>query len=467
MSRTLQINPVTRIEGHAKVQIEIGDDNAVSAASLHVLEFRGFEKFVEGMQAELMPTITTRICGTCPHAHHLVAAKCLDKAFGAEPPRPAILLRELLNCGSMIHSHAIHFFALAGPDLFLGIDSAVAKRNLVGLLEAAPELATKALRLRSIGQQIVESVGGRGTHPVTAVAGGMSSGLSPQARDVLKALASEAVTLAKVALSEGKKAIAQRAALLSSLQLSVRDMATVKGANLDLYDGIIRVRRPDKSVAVEFESDKYRDYLFEQALPFSYGKEVRLRDPQDTAAMYRVGPLARINCADAIDTPMANAEMAEFKRNWGDPCDKVALGHYARLIELLYSAEKAAQLVGDDEIASPHIRAPFSGTPQRAVAHVEAPRGVLIHDYDIDAQGIVRAANFVVATQHNISCINATIRDAAAKFMDQGDQKLLDGVEFSIRCYDPCLSCSTHRVGQMPIEVVVARAGQIVRTTRR
>jgi coenzyme F420-reducing hydrogenase alpha subunit len=297
MSRTLQINPVTRIEGHAKVTIEIGDDRTVKAASMHVLEFRGFEKFVEGMQAELMPTLTTRICGTCPHAHHLVSAKCLDKAYGATPPRAALLLRELLNCGSMIHSHAIHFFALAGPDLFLGLGSPAPQRNLVGLLEAAPNLATKALRLRSIGQHIVELVGGRGTHPVTAVAGGMASGLTPQARQSLQSLAAEALELAKIAVTEGKKALVQQAALLSSLQLVVRDMGTIKGKYLDLYDGTIRVRRPDGSVAVEFEAEKYRDYLFENAFPFSYGKEVRVpRGPLGAPQLCRSDRYAACKC---------------------------------------------------------------------------------------------------------------------------------------------------------------------------
>ena len=237
MSRTITIDPVTRIEGHAKVHIEIGDDGKVGAATLHVLEFRGFERFVQGMQAELMPTITTRICGTCPHAHHLVAAKCLDAMFSAPPPPAALLLRQLLNCGSMIHSHAIHFFALAGPDIFLGESSPVAKRNLIGLLEAAPELAKKALRLRSIGQMLVEIVGGRGTHPVTAVAGGMSFALTKESHATLKGLAAEGLELAKVVLEAGKKALQKDPALLARLPLATNDMGTLQGNALDLYDG--------------------------------------------------------------------------------------------------------------------------------------------------------------------------------------------------------------------------------------
>ncbi len=229
MSRKLTIDPVTRIEGHAKVHIDIDDDGKVSAATLHVLEFRGFERFLQGMQAELMPTITTRICGTCPHAHHLVAAKCLDTMFSAPPPKTALLLRQILNCGSMIHSHAIHFFALAGPDLFLGQTSPVAKRNLVGLLEAAPDLTKKALRLRSIGQIMVEIVGGRGTHPVTAVAGGMASGLGLDSLANLRALAAEALELAKAVLAAGVQALRRDETLLARFPLVTSDMGTVQG----------------------------------------------------------------------------------------------------------------------------------------------------------------------------------------------------------------------------------------------
>ena len=202
MGRTIVVNPVTRIEGHAKVDIEIDDADHVVAARLHVLEFRGFEKFVEGMQVELMPTLTTRICGTCPHAHHLVAAKCVDAVFGAVPPRAAVLQRQLLNAGSIIHSHAIHFFALAGPDLLLGINAAPADRNIVALLRAEPDLAKKALRLRSLGQKIAEVVGGRGTHPVTAVAGGMATSLDEEKLSQLRSMSAEALELSRFALEK-------------------------------------------------------------------------------------------------------------------------------------------------------------------------------------------------------------------------------------------------------------------------
>ncbi len=467
MGRTLTIDPVTRIEGHARVNLEINDDGTVAAASLHVLEFRGFEKFVEGMQIELMPTLTTRICGTCPHAHHLVGAKAVDKVFGVTPPRAAILLRELLNCGSIIHSHAIHFFALAGPDLLLGIDAPAEQRNVVALLDAAPDLARKALKLRSLGQRIVEIVGGRGTHPVTCVAGGMSSGIDADQRSQLQRMAEEALDLALHALAEGKKALTRNEELLRALPLEVADMGTIKDERLELYDGQLRVRRADGTTALDFDVDRYRDVLYEEALPFTYSKQVLFQDPAGGPIPYRVGPLARLNVACRIDTPRANAELQAFKETYGDPCHLTVLGHYARLIELVHHAEKAVQILADDEIASDRVRTTVRNTPRAAAAHVEAPRGVLIHDYDVDQNGIVTKANFLVATQHNLSSINATVKDAADHFMSRPEAELLNGVEFAIRCYDPCLSCSTHQVGSMPLELNVTRAGQTVRRIRR
>jgi F420-non-reducing hydrogenase large subunit len=464
MSRTLTIDPVTRIEGHAKVHIDLADDGTVAAATLHVLEFRGFEKFVHGMQAELMPTLTTRICGTCPHAHHLAAAKALDLMFSAPPPPAALLLRQLLNCGSMIHSHAIHFFALAGPDLFLPRGTATAKRNLMGMLEAAPELCKKALRLRSIGQMMVEIVGGRGTHPVTAVAGGMSTPLPKDSHARLAALATEALELAQLALDAGKQALLKDAELLARIPLAANDMGTLQGDALDLYDGKLRVRKADGSVLLDFAAADYAQYLVEEALPHSYGKQVVLKQG---GGNYRVGPLARLNCATRTGTPLADAALAQWKHACGNPSKLVVAGHWARLVELLHCAEKAAALLDDPAILSPEVRTAPGALVRHAVAHVEAPRGVLIHDYTVDGNALIESANFVVATQHNLASINTSIKDAATSLLGGSDAELLDGVEFAIRCYDPCLSCSTHRVGQMPLEVSLWQDGHNVRTVRR
>lgn len=466
MGRTIVVNPVTRIEGHAKIDIEIDDADKVVNARLHVLEFRGFEKFLEGMHVEQMPTITTRICGTCPHAHHLVAAKCVDAVFGAVPPRAAVLQRQLLNAGSFIHSHAIHFFALAGPDLLLGIDAPKQDRNIVALLRAAPDLAKKALRLRSLGQKIAEVIGGRGTHPITAIAGGMATALTPEKVALLGELAKEALELSQVALEAGKKAFADRPELIELLPLSTNDLGTVRGDVWDIYDGVLRLTDTQGQVAKEFRADEYRTYMFEDAVHDSYSKQVAIK-LGDKELSYRVGPLARLNACGSLPTPRAQAELEEYRSRFGRPNPHVVAGHYARLIETLACAEAAVELSRDPELLSTDVRTQPQHGPRPAIAHVEAPRGVLIHDYDVDEQGLVRSANLIVATQHNISSINASLRQAAEHFWKRPEDEFINGVEFAIRCYDPCLSCSTHQVGQMPMVVSISRKGQLVRQVRR
>jgi coenzyme F420-reducing hydrogenase alpha subunit len=467
MARVIEANPVTRIEGHARVAIELDDAGAIVDATLQVLEFRGFEKFVQGMQVELMPTLTTRICGTCPHAHHLAAAKAVDRVFSVTPPRSAVLLRDLLSCGSMIHSHAIHFFALAGPDLVVPRGAPASERNVLSLLKAEPELVQNALRLRSVGQRIAELVGGRGTHPVTCVAGGMATGLDTERREQARRLAAEAVALAEFALKAGRSVLERRPEALVTLPIACHDMGTVRDGALDLYDGTLRVCRSDGSVAREFAAEEYGDVMVERAQPRSYAKHVAFRDPTQGIVPYRVGPLARLNVVDRIDTPIAAEELGRFRERWGRPCADVVAAHFARLVELVHHAEKAAALLEDDAIMDPNVRTPITATPKRGIAHVEAPRGVLIHDYDVDENGLVRSANFVVATQHNLWAIDSSIRRAAEGALEGSDEQILSAVEFAIRCHDPCLSCSTHQVGAMPLDVSIGRAGRIVRRVKR
>jgi len=466
MGRTIVVNPVTRIEGHAKIDVEIDDADQVVAARLHVLEFRGFEKFVEGMQVELMPTLTTRICGTCPHAHHLVAAKCVDAVFGAAPPLAALLQRQLLNAGSIIHSHAIHFFALAGPDLLLGIGAAPADRNIVSLLRAEPDLAKRALRLRSLGQKIAEVVGGRGTHPITAIAGGMAAPIDQDKLGQLRTMATEALDLARIALDAGKSVLSSRSELIELLPLSSYDLGTVNNDVWDLYDGNLRLCAPDGKTAAEVTSTQYRDVMVEEANAFSYSKRVLFK-LGGTEVDYRVGPLARLNACGKLPTPAAQAELEEFRTRFGHPTHQVVLNHYARLIELLACAELAVKLCNDPELTSTSIQTQPTHGPKSAIAHVEAPRGVLIHDYEVDDQGLIHKANFLVATQHNISSIDKTLRLAAERFWKKPEAEFVNGVEFAIRCYDPCLSCSTHQVGQMPMIVNVTRNGQVIRQVKR
>jgi F420-non-reducing hydrogenase large subunit len=380
-------------------------------------------------------------------------------------PRAAELLRYALNMGSFVHSHAVHFFALAAPDLLLGIGSDPAKRNILGLVQAAPDVATKALRLRTIGSRVVEIIGGRGTHPVSCVAGGMAAPLTAENRETLKKLVVEGVGLGRELFAVAKTALTSQMDLVHSLALETHYLGTVNGDTVDFYQGDLRLLAPEGD-KIDFSEDKWTSYLFEETSPTSYAKFVFCRTGAGQAVPYRVGPLARLNCAEKIGTPLAAAELADFRKVCGSPCHHTFAYHYARLIELLHALERLAQLVADDEMFSDNVRAK-PGTPKSATAHVEAPRGVLIHDYQVDGNGIVTGANLIVATQQNVPAINATVGMAAQHFLDQPDEFLLNAIEVGIRCYDPCLSCATHRVGEMRLEVLVRQSGREIRRVRR
>ena len=464
MARKITLNPVTRIEGHAKVDLEIGDSNNVSAAVFQVLDFRGFESFLEGMQAEMMPTITARICGTCPHTHHLAAARAIDKAYGAEITHTAWLLRNILNLASVIHSHAVHFFVLAGPDFFLDKNAPPEKRNIIGMVEEMPELSKMALRLRSIGQLICEIVGGRGTHPVTMVAGGVSKSLNNDEVAKIRELAREGLEIGERLFEAGKIVLLERELPIPSLHNESAYFGTVKNGVFDLYDGSLKLLKADGAVT-EIEEDVWERYLKTDSIEKSYSKKVCFEENGQSIA-YRVGPLARLNCADTFDTPRAQAELEEFRDKVGWPCHETVRYHYARLVELLYAVEKCMELCGSKEVGSTDVRVPLS-SPKSACAHVEAPRGTLLHDYQIDANGIVKRAKLLVATQQNISGINETIRMSAELFIDKGDEELLNAVELGIRCYDPCLSCATHRLGEMRLDIGINHNGTLIRRVRR
>lgn len=347
----------------------------------------------------------------------------------------------------------------------LGPDTDPAERNIVGLLKAAPQVARDALRLRSIGQRVTEVIGGRGTHPVASVAGGLAAPLGADRAAALRKLADEAVPLGCQLVEVARQALVARADLLTSLPLESADLGTVADGALDLYDGRLRLRTADERV--EFEEDDWTSYLHEEADHTSYAKRVLCKTSSGASVPYRVGPLARLNCADRVDTPLAQAELERFRELGGNPCHQTMLYHYARLVELLYATEKLAAIAHDDEILSDQVRTQPSASPRSATAHVEAPRGVLIHDYTVDGNGIVTRANLLVATQQNASAINDTIALSAARYLDADERSLLNGIEIGIRCYDPCLSCATHRLGEMKLEVVVRQNGHVVRTARR
>lgn len=471
MSKTIKIDPVTRIEGHARILLDCDETGKVDEAFFCVNELRGFERILVGMQAHTMPQVTARICGVCPTAHHLVAAKALDHAAGVEIPEAARLLREFMYMGHIIHSHALSLFVLAGPDLVFGLQGNAATQNIVGMVEAEPELTRKGLRLRSLGQKINETIGGRGIHPVTAVAGGISFSLSDGQFQKLKELTAEAVALAKELSGPIKsllfKLFDENPHLLANLNLPTWYMGTVADDGmLNFYDGHLRVMDEQGNIKTEFAASEYQKFLVERTVSHSYAKEVYI-DYEGAEHIYRVSTLARLNVVDGIATPLAQAEFEEFRKNFGRPCHNAVIQMYAKQIELIYACERADQLINNSALRGDNrVAATFGGG--RGVAHIEAPRGTLIHDYEIDEKGIVRAANMIVATQQNTAAINTSIKEGAnALFQGVEDERMLNGLEFVVRCYDPCLACSTHAIGRMALAVEFRKGGRITRTLRR
>lgn len=470
-AKTIRIDPVTRIEGHAKVFVHLNDDGSLDNAGLVVNELRGFEKILVGMEANRMPHITARICGVCPTAHHIAAANALDHACGVVAPPAAMLLRELMYMGHIIHSHALSLFVLQGPDLVLGLDADPAIRNVVGIVQANPEVAKKALRIRTIGQRLNEIVGGRGTHPVTAVAGGITFVLDSEKRGQLQALVDEGIQLAKDLAPVVKQLVItmleKHPAMLTDWVAPSWSVGTVLDNRVSLIQGNIRAVDENGILRAEFPVQDYDQYMVESVVDFSYMKRVSFKFDGEQHD-YRVGPLARINAMKQFTTEWANREMEEMLKLGGSPCHITLFQAYAKLVELIWAIERAGDILRDP-LVNGETRVPVKFQGGRAVGHSEAPRGTLIHDYEIDEDGIVRAANLIVATQQNYAIINRSVEHAAISHVIQrpNDQALLNAIEFSIRCYDPCLSCATHAVGAMPLEVSISRGGQPLKTLRR
>lgn len=470
MSKIIKIDPVTRIEGHARILLECDDSGSVSNASFIVNELRGFERILVGMEASAMPQITARICGVCPTAHHLVAAKALDNAAGIEPPPAAKLLREFMYMGHMIHSHSLSLFVLAGPDLIFGLNGTAATQNIVGMVNAAPELTKKALRLRSLGQKINETIGGRGIHPVTAIAGGISFKLSDAQFTRLQELTVEAVQLVGQLAGKTKQLLFglldKNPVLLENLNSESWYLGTVKGGKVNVYDGELRAMDTNGVVKPEFYASSYREMMTERAVQNSYAKEVYL-NMDGAEQMYRVGPLARLNVADGMETPFAQKEFEVFRKNFARPCHNTVLQLYAKLIELVYSCEKAQQIINDPALRG-ETRVPADFRGGHGIAHIEAPRGTLIHDYEIDERGIVTAVNMIIATQQNTAAINNSLKEGANNLLKEtNDEAMLNSLEFVVRCYDPCLACSTHAIGKMALDVEITHKGETIRRVRR
>ena len=472
-TQKITIEPVTRIEGHAKVTIHMKEDGSVEHAYMHVNEFRGFEKFCEGRLFFEMPQITPRICGICPVSHHLAAAKASDALTGQTPPRPANLLRELMHMGQIIQSHGMHFFELAGPDLLLGFDAAPEIRNVVGLIGANPELTVKAVMLRKFGQEIIRTLGGRRIHPNFAVPGGVNKALQASERDSILAGVDGAIGSLQIGLQIMKDWAERNMEDINKFAVfptGYFGLVTPKNG-LELYDGDIRLIDQAGKDLERFPGANYLDMIAEHVEPWSYLKFPYYKPMGFPGGVYRVGPLGRLNIAEKIDTPLANDELKIFKSlNGGKPVENTLYYHYARLIEALFATERVRVLCDDADILSTDIlntRRNFTG---HGVGVIEAPRGTLIHDYTTDENGKLLKVNLIVSTGHNNWAMSNSVDSVAKTYVHGPDvtEGMLNRVEAAIRAYDPCLSCSTHAIGQMPIQLeMIGPDGALIRTITR
>jgi NAD-reducing hydrogenase large subunit len=454
----ITIEPVTRIEGHAKVTIHLNNKGKVERAYLHVNEWRGFEKFTEGRPFFEMPQITPRICGICPVSHHLSAAKACDRVVGVTPPRPARLLRELMHMGQFIQSHSMHFFELAGPDLLLGFDADPAIRNVVGVVQANPDLAVKAVRLRAFGQEIIRKLGAKRIHPNHSIPGGVNAPLSAKDRDEILSQIDDMTDVVKTGIAvakgwyDGNMEVVNNFAVFPTMYMGLVD----DEGGLQLYDGKLRLSDRTGKVLEEYDPQDYLDFIGEHVEDWSYLKFPFYKKMGWPKGVYRVGPLGRLNVADKINTPMANEEFKNFKSiGGGKPLEGTLWYHYARLIEDLYAIERAKEILLDPDVTSTDIATDYAGVTGEGVGCIEAPRGTLLHHYKTDANGMLTKVNLIVATGHNNWAMSTAVEMVAKTYVD--GKKLTEGmlnrVEAAIRAYDPCLSCSTHAIGSMPIVI--------------
>ena len=473
-ARKISINPISRLEGHGKVTIRLNDDGEVEDARFHVTQFRGYERFCRGRPFEEMPIITQRICGICPVSHQLASAKACDAILGIEIPETARLLRELLHMGQFIQSHALHFFYLASPDLLLGWDAAPAKRNVVGVINEFPDLAKRGIRLRRFGQEIIRALGGKRIHPAFAVPGGVTGALSEKDREELLQGFDEAYETAQTGIELIGKWVGEHldeVREFANFPSGYTGLADEKGF-VNLYDGNLRIVDHQREILAEFDPKDYLEFIGEHVEPWSYLKFPFFRPKGYPDGCYRVGPLGRLHAAVGLSTPRAAEALTAYRELIGaDLAGCSLLYHYARLIEILYCLETAEELLQHKRVCSTDLRT--TAVPCRegeGVGVIEAPRGTLIHHYRVDRHGAIRDVNLIVATGHNNIAMNRSVELVAGRYIHHGrvEEGILNRVEGAIRCYDPCLSCSTHAIGQMALKIHVRRAdGELIREIQR
>jgi F420-non-reducing hydrogenase large subunit len=472
----ITIDPITRLEGHGKIEIFLNEQGNVTNTYFQIPELRGFERFCVGRPVEEMPLLTNRICGVCPEAHHMAAAKAADAVYHVEVPRTGKMLRELLYSAFYATDHTTHFYALGGPDFIMGPDAPVAERNILGVIhKVGLEIGGKVIQMRKFGHTVVEIIGGRKVHPCTSIPGGLTKGITEEQRKEIETMGRWAIEFAQFSLQAFNDIVLSNK---TYLDLIVGDIYTHKTYYMGLvdadnkvnfYDGKVRVVGPDGKEYVKYEPQDYAAHIAEHVEPWTYLKFPYLKnvgwkgfvDGPDSG-VYMATPLSRLNAADGMATPLAQAEYEKFYSTLGGkPVHQRLAIHWARLIELLYAAERWVELATDPEITSPDFHAIPTATPTEGVGIVEAPRGTLTHHYWTDERGVVTKVNLIVGTTNNYAPITMSIKKAADSLIKNGivNEGLLNMVEMAFRAYDPCFGCATHSLpGQMPLEVTIVDA---------
>ncbi len=454
----ITIDPVTRIEGHAKIDIYLDEQGHVADTHFHVTQVRGFEKFTEGRPFYEMPSITARICGICPVSHLLASAKACDAIMAVSPPEPGRLLRELIHCAQFVQSHALSFFHLSAPDLLLGFDSNPVRRNIFGLIDDNPEMARAGIALRKFGQGIIEGLAKERVHPSWIVPGGVNAPLAPEVRERILAGLPDARVQAERTLGFFKTVLDRFAEEIQNFGTEPTMHAGMVdyGGGLQWYEGLLTFKDADgATAATDIRAQDYGQFIGEASLRDSYLKAPYFKPRGYPSGVYRVGPLARLNVATSMGTPLADSELAEFHQRCGAIAQSSFHYHYARLVEMLHALEKIELLLADPDILDKHVRARAAVNALEGAGMIEAPRGVLLHHYKVDEQGAIRWVNLIVATGHNNLAINRGVAQVATHFVDGNQLKegMLNRVSALVRAYDPCLSCSTHADGTPAVQI--------------
>lgn len=473
MTQTITIDPVTRIEGHSKITIHLDDNGHVEDARFHVTQFRGFEKLSQGRPFSEMPALTARTCGICPVSHLVTSAKACDQLLAVRIPEAGADLRRIMNLAQVVQSHALSFFHLSSPDLLLGMDSDPAQRNIFGVLQAHPDLARDGIALRQFGQEIIELLGGKRIHPAWIVPGGVSAPLTEEHHAEIMEKIPTARQRIQRTLNWYKEIFGQFDAEIrtfANFPTYFMGLVDEKG-ELAFYDGKIRiVDAVGKIVADQLDPARYMDFIAEAVEPDSYLKSPYYKPMGYPEGIFRVGPLARMNIIDRCGTPLADQEWSEFRMLQRGAVLSSFQYHYARLIEVLYCIERLEQLLNLPHILSQHVRAYARPNQFEGIGMAEAPRGTLLHHYKIDENGLITWVNMIIATGNNNLAMNKGVYQVARHFIhgQEISEGALNRVEAVIRCYDPCLSCSTHAFGQMPLAIqLVDPAGQVLDEVKR